>query len=66
MTMLVMSVRDETKGPKTVTGQSQVNTSLFMDNIARRTENLVQSKYLLEKLVGKLKWVGLSIKQEEE
>ena len=65
MTMLVMSVRDETKGPKTVTGQSQVNTSLFMDDIATRTENLVQTKYLLEKLVGKLKWAGLSIKPEK-
>ena len=65
MIMLVMSVRDETKGPKTVTGQSQVNTSLFMDDIATRTENLVQTKYLLEKLVGKLKWAGLSIKPEK-
>ena len=65
ITMLVRSVRVETKCPKTVTGQSQVNTSLFMDDIATRTENLVQTKYLLEKLVGKLKWAGLSIKPEK-
>ena len=36
-----------------------------MDDIATRTENLVQTKYLLEKLVGKLKWTGLSIKPEK-
>ena len=65
MTMLVMSVKDETKGPKTVTGQSQVNTSLFMDDIATRTENLVQTKYLLDKLAEKLKWAGLAIKPEK-
>ena len=65
MTMLVMSVKDETKGPKTSSGQNQVNTSLFMDDIATRTENLVQTKYLLDKLVGKLKWAGLSIKPEK-
>ena len=40
MTMLVMSVKDENKGPKTSSGQSQVNTSLFMDDIATTTENL--------------------------
>ena len=65
MTMLVMSVKDETNGPKTSSGQRQVNTSLFMDDIATRTENLVQTKYLLDKLVEKLKWAGLSIKPEK-
>ena len=65
MTMLVMSVKDETKGPKTLSGQRQVNTSLFMDDIATRTENLVQTKYLLDKLVEKMKWAGLSIKPEK-
>ena len=65
MTMLVMSVKEETKGPKTLSGQRQVNASLFMDDIATRTENLVQTKYLLDKLVGKLRWAGLSIKPEK-
>jgi hypothetical protein len=36
-----------------------------MDDIATRTENLVQTKYLLDKLVGKLRWAGLSIKPEK-
>ena len=65
MTMLVMSVQDETKGPKTSSGQRQVNTSLFMDDIATRTENLVQTKCLLDRLVERLKWAGLSIKPEK-
>ena len=65
MTMVVMSAKEETKGPKTRSGQRQVNASLFMDDIATRTENLVQTKYLLDKLVGNLKWAGLSIKPEK-
>merc|ERR1712082_57863 len=64
MTMLVMS-KEETKGSKTLSGQRQVNASLFMDDIATRTENLVQTIYLLDKLVEKLRWAGLSIKPEK-
>ena len=60
MTMLVMSVRKETKGP-TATGQERKNTRLFMDDIATTTENLVQTKYLLDKLMAKFKWADLSI-----
>ena len=62
MTMLVMSVKEETKGPKTSSGQRQVNARLFMDDIATTTENLVQTKYLLDKLVAKLTWAGLAVK----
>ena len=62
MTMLVMSVKGETKGPKTATGQQQRNSRLFMDDITTTTGNLVQTKYLLEKLMEKLKWAGLAIK----
>ena len=62
MTMLVMSVKGETKGPKTATGQQQRNSRLFMDDITTTTGNLVQTKYLLEKLMEKLKWAGLDIK----
>ena len=65
MTMLVTSVKEETKGPTTRSGQRQVNASLFMDDIATRTESLVQTKYLLDKLVCNLKWAGLSIKPEK-
>merc|ERR1711872_586321 len=65
MTMLVMSTKEETKGPNTRSGQQQVNASLFMDDIATRTENLVQTKYLLDKLVCNLKGAGLSIKPEK-
>ena len=45
MTMLVMSVKGETKGPKTTTGQQQQNSRLFMDDITTTTGNLVQTKY---------------------
>ena len=62
MTMLVMSVKGETKGPKSTTGQQQQNSRLFMDDITTTTGNLVQTKYLLEKLMEKLKWAGLEIK----
>ena len=65
MTMLVMSTKEETKGPNTRSGQQQVNASLFMDDIATRTENLVQTKHLLDKLVCNLKGAGLSIKPEK-
>ena len=65
MTMLVMSVRKETKGPKTATGQEQKNTRLFMDDIATTTGNLVQTKYLLDKLMAKFQWADLSIKPEK-
>ena len=65
MTMLVVSVKDETKGPETSSGQRQVNSRLFMDDIATTTENLVQTKYLLDKLVNKLKWAGLAVKPEK-
>merc|ERR1712002_825894 len=56
MTMLAMSVKEETKGPRTVSGQRQVSTRLFMDDIVTTTENMVQTKHLLRKLVGKLEW----------
>ena len=65
MTMLVMSVKEETKGPKTSSGQRQVNARLFMDDIATTTGSLVQTKYLLDKLVEKLTWAGLSVKPEK-
>ena len=65
MTMLVMSVKNETKGPKTSSGQRQVNSRLFMDDIATTTETLVQTKHLLQKLAEKLNWAGLTIKPEK-
>ena len=60
MTMLVVSAREETKGPKTESGQQQMNSRLFMDDIAMTTGNLVQTKYLLEKLMENLRWAGLA------
>ena len=48
MTMVVMSAKEETNGPETRPEQLQVNASLFMDDIAIRTENLVQTEYLLD------------------
>ena len=65
MTMLAMSVKEETKGPKTLSGQRQVSTRLFMDDIVTTTENMVQTKHLLSKLVGKLEWAELYVKPEK-
>ena len=59
MTMLVMSVDKETKGPKTSSGQQQKNSRLFMDDIASTTLNLVCADRLLVKLFAKFKWAGL-------
>ena len=62
MTMLVEDTKRETKGPKTASGQQQTNTRLFMDDIATTTNNLVQTKYLLEKLAENLKKAELEVK----
>ena len=62
MTMLVEEAKRETKGPKTSSGQQQTNTRLFMDDIATATTNLVQTKYLLEKLSENFKKAGLAVK----
>ena len=65
MTMLVMTVKDETKGPKTASGQRQVSCRLFMDDIATTAETTVQTKYLLQRLATTLNWAGLSVKPEK-
>ena len=59
MTWIVMSVKKETKGPKLASGNVQVNSRLFMDDITTTTETIVQTSYLLEKLIKKLNWAGL-------
>ena len=63
--MLVMSVRDETKGPKMSSGQRQKSCRLFMDDIATTAETTVQTNHLLNKLIDKLKWTGLTLKPEK-
>ena len=65
MTMIVMSVKDETKGPKSASGQQQVNSRLFMDDIATTTGNLVQTKHLLDRMDEKLSGAGLEVKTEK-
>ena len=65
MTMLVMSVKNETKGPKTTSGQQQECCRLFMDDIATSTETTVQTRHLLNKLIDKLKWANLMVKPEK-
>ena len=62
MTMLVMSVKGETRGPKTVSGQMQQNARLFMDDITTTTNTKVQSSHLLRELAGKLEWGRLKVK----
>ena len=53
MTMLhvVLSVKDETKGPRMSSGQRQESCRLFIDDIATTTETTVQRKHLLNKLI---------------
>ena len=65
MTMLVASAKNETKGPKTESGQRQENARLFMDDIATTTENLVQTKHLLDNLARKLEGGGLEVRPDK-
>ena len=65
MTMLVLTVREETKGPKSASGQQQQNTRLFMDDVTTTTETLVQTSYLLDELAAKLDWGRLQVKPEK-
>ena len=65
MTMLVVAVDKETKGPKTSSGQLQKNSRLFMDDIASTTLNLVCATYLLVKLFRIFKWAGLEGRPEK-
>merc|ERR1711879_916125 len=62
MSWLVESVKRETKGPKTSSGQRQVNSRLFMDDIQTTTETVPQTKHLLGKLNEKMKWAGLDFR----
>ena len=65
MTWVVMSVKKETKGPKLSSGNVQVNSRLLMDDITTTTETMVQTSYLLNKLIRKLHWAGLYEKVEK-
>ena len=65
MTMLVISVKDETKVPNMSSGQRQENCRLFMDDIATIAETTVQTKHLLIKLIDNIKWAGLTVKPEK-
>ena len=62
MSWLVESVKRETKGLKTSSGQRQVNSRLFMDDIQTTTETVPQTKHLLGKLNEKMKWAGLDFR----
>ena len=61
MSWLVQSVKNETKGPKTSSGQRQVNSRLFMDDINTMTETVPQTNHLLSKLAQKMKWARLEV-----
>ena len=65
MTMLVMSVKKETKGPQAATGQLQENTRLFMDDVTTTAETIVQTNHLLEELGNKFEWGRLKVKPEK-
>ena len=65
MTMLVLSVRRETKGPQSSTGQEQENTRLFMDDVTTTAGTIVQTNHLLGKLGKKFEWARLKVKPEK-
>ena len=65
MSWLVESVKDETKGPLTSSGQRQTNSRLFMDDIATTTETVPQTKVLLQKLSDKLNWSGMKARPDK-
>ena len=66
MSWIVMSVKKETKGPTLKSGQQQINSRLFMDDIATTiTETVVQTRHLIRKLAEKLNWAGLKVKPEK-
>ena len=65
MTMLVMSVKDVTRGPKMTSGKVQKSCRLFMDDLNTTTETQVQTKGLLEELATKLNWAKLTPKPEK-
>ena len=62
MTMLVSSVKGETKGPKTESGQLQEHTRLFMDDLATTTRTVTQTNHLLNALEDKMQWARLQVK----
>ncbi len=65
MSWLIDSVKNETKGPKAQSGQRQVNSRLFMDDITTTTETVPQTKSLLMKITDKLEWAGLKVRAEK-
>ena len=65
MSWLIDSVKDETKGPATSSGQRQVNSRLFMDDITTTTETVPQTKGLLQSISEKFQWAGMKIRAEK-
>ena len=65
MSWIVDSVKGETKGPVTSSGQRQVNSRLFMDDITTTTETVPHTNILLESISRKLEWAGLKVRAEK-
>ena len=65
MTMIVLSTRKETKGPKAKSGQQQVNARLYMDDIATSTRTTVQTNHLLKELSKFFDWAGLEVRPDK-
>ena len=65
MTMLLLSTRKETKGPKLISGQQQENARLYMDDITTTTRTPVQTNYLLKEIARFFKWARLEVKPEK-
>ena len=65
MSWLIESVKEETKGPAVSSGQRQLNSRLFMDDITTTTETVPQTKVLLQKISEKFTWAGLKVRADK-
>ena len=65
MSWLIESVKEETKGPAVSSGQRQLNSRLFMDDITTTTETVPQTKVLLQKISEKFTWAGLKVRTDK-
>ena len=65
MTMLLLSTRKETKGPKVKSGQQQENARLYMDDITTTTRTPVQTNHLLKEIARFFSWARLEVKPEK-
>ena len=62
MTMLLASTKKETKGPRTLSGQLQENSRLYMDDVNVTTNTITQADHLLKEIARFFRWGRLIVK----